>query len=179
MKDWIYPNQNRQTPATTPFPYQMPGVTPSVPGYFYPAEGTGLLLPIPPFPMYPNWEEYERDKKYLTSLYPEFLIPVLNVLLRRLDREHSETGFLYDRYPDRELLLRMVYEIYDQLAEEGDAGLTMPAPSEPGSDDQLAPPITVTFTKNPRNPWLLGLIQVLLSNEILARRRNRSGSRYY
>ncbi len=200
MKEWIYPNLNRPTPATTPFPYRVPGTPDSIPSYFYPREGTGLLLPIPPLPTYSDREQYERDKRYLTSLYPEFLLPLQRELLRRLEREHSETGFLFDRYPDRELLLRMVYEIYDALAENGDATLRFPDNSAlqedgmtgfdggmmpgfdgdmiPGADGgMLAPPITIIFTKDPRNPWLLGLIQVLLSNEILARRYYRNRSR--
>ncbi len=177
MKEWIYPNLNRPTPATTPFPYRVPGTPDSIPSYFYPREGTGLLLPIPPLPTYSDREQYERDKRYLTSLYPEFLLPLQRELLRRLEREHSETGFLFDRYPDRELLLRMVYEIYDALAENGDATLRIPDNSALQEDGMLAPPITIIFTKDPRNPWLLGLIQVLLSNEILARRYYRNRSR--
>ncbi len=176
MKDWIYPNQNRQSPlstspgqpANTPFPYVMPDVRGGVPSYFYPSQGTGLLLPVTPFPLCTGRDCFERDKRYLTSLYPDFLVPILESIKERLDDEQQKGGFLSDRYPDKERLLRMVYEIYDRLSEEQQS-LPMPLPAENSPENEF-PPLTIPFTKDPRNPCLLALIQVLLSNEILAGR---------
>ncbi len=169
MKDWIYPNLNRQTSFASPLFYRQEQAPDSNEPVYTRSE-YGIYLP---FPAYQSCADYEKDKRYLTSLYPEYLLPILESIRIHLEETDAGNSFLQDRYPDKESLLRLVYEIYDALAAEIPSSPNGDSDPVGDGDEPLLPPLALSFTTDPRNPWLLGLIQVLLSGELLARRRCR------
>ncbi len=215
MPDWIYPNQNY---SYDPYRDRLtPGPTPPFPQNPFPA----FPFPIAPYANYDSRESYEQDMRYLVSLYPDFIRPMLEQVRIAADRYDYPGGFLSDRYPDKERILRIVAEIYDALADSMENaswdGMADPmhslagtnttymrgnaengyaaqpansgypqapgnlaSPAQTGADNsQYGGWPDIRFTKNPRNPWLMSLVQILFSNEILYRRQNNQNQRRY
>lgn len=187
MPDWIYPNQNY---SYDPYRDRLTsGPTPPFPQNPFPA----FPFPIAPYSNYDTYESYEQDMRYLVSLYPDFIRPMLEQVRIAADRYDHPGSFLCDRYPDKERILRIVTEIYDALAESmGDTswdGMADPthtlaphALSNSENTDATAPSDSwpdIRFTKNPRNLWLLSLLQILFSNELLFRRQHNQNHRRY
>lgn len=174
MAEWIYPNNNYSYDPRTDqvYPAPRPGM-PQEPFPLFP-------FPIAPYANYDSRKSYEQDMKYLISLYPEFIKPMLNLIRTVSDRYDHPGTFLYDRYPDKESLLRIVTEIYDELAQNRNGAIIEGGAAEntPSGQDAEIPP-ELNFTKEPRNPCILTLIQILLSNELLFRRQNRNDRNRY
>lgn len=175
MPEWIYPNKNLSYDPRNDQVYPTP--RPGIPQETFPL----FPFPIAPYPSYDSQKSYEQDMKYLISLYPEFIKPMLTLIRTVSDRYDHPGTFLYDRYPDKESLLRIVTEIYDELA-QNQTGVIIEGAAAADTADGLPSeiPPELNFTKDPRNPCILTLIQILLSNELLFRRQNQNNrSRYW
>lgn len=154
MTEWIYPNGN--------FSYD-------------PRNDQIYPFPIAPLSFYESLKSYEQDMKYLISLYPDFINPMLRRIREVSDRYDYPGAFVYDRYPDKERILRISAEIYDELADDQGA-----APSQDEDPLPSRTPPLLSFTKEPRNPYIVTLIQILFSNEIVLRRQSQnSRTRYW
>lgn len=190
MPEWIYPNQNY---SYDPYHDRIaPGPVPPFPTNPFPA----FPFPIAPYPNYDSEEGYEQDLRYLVSLYPDFVRPMIEQVRIAVERYDRPGSFLSDRYPDKESILRIVTEIYDALSEsmEGIPWEGMADPMESRRQPQSSDSVSnsngsnrtasewpdIRFTKDPRNPWLLSLLQILFSNELLHRRQStRRKNRYW
>lgn len=104
---------------------------------------------IKPYYCYDSVSQYTKDIRYMMSLYPHLLAPLLVAVNDACDRYMGEGSFLFHAYPDKERLLRIVWELYMEFAGTNEA-----------------------FTTSPVNPWLMSLVQVLFTNELLLRRND-------
>lgn len=113
---------------------------------------------IPYYMAYPEFfmygiERTERmDYDYMKSTYPDTARRILPFVEEECDRLEYETSMIYDEYPDRLQLRLMTRRIYDR-AKDGE--------EKPGT-------------------WLMDLIQVMVCQELLLRRReHRERRKFY
>ena len=92
-----------------------------------------------------------RDVEYMKSMYPMSAKKILPYVEEECDRMEYEGSMIYDEYPDRLQLRFMTKRIYERAQEE---------------------------EENP-GVWLLDLIQVMLCQELLLRRRERREKRKF
>lgn len=71
------------------------------------------------FPVYNNEMETEADLRYMKEMYPIAAKGIQALVERELDRMDMEGSIIYDEYPDRVQILRIVGRIYDQAIRNG------------------------------------------------------------
>ena len=134
------------------------------------------------YPQYPNWNQINEDRvledlEYLQQMYPSYAKRyqvIINDMLNRMDYDGS---VIYDQYPDRWQLDRMVRNILDtiRLEERRPSQIQMPSQNNMEENNMYQPeqvPQTST-EQNISDAWLRELVTVLLYYEILKRRRKR------
>lgn len=125
------------------------------------------------YPQYPNWNQISEDRvledlEYLQQMYPSYAKRyqvIINDMLNRMDYDGS---VIYDQYPDRWQLDRMVRNILDTIRLEE----RRQSPMQPQNMESDSMPQTST-EQNISDAWLRELVTVLLYYEILKRRRKR------
>ena len=100
--------------------------------------------------------ENDRDIEYVKEMYPQTLARLQELVELEINRQEFVGSMLFDEYPDRMGVLRMVDRIFrivkDEERECGDREECLNYP-----DDQ----------------WLKDIIMVLLLNEMYRRRQGR------
>lgn len=116
-----------------------------------------------------------EDMEYLQQMYPSYAKRYQGVIRNIIDKADYEGSFIYDQYPDKMTMQRMVNSIMqiiknNEEAEYGQNGKT--------NDDQMLPFGENAEWKN-KEGWIRELVTVLLFYEILLRRKKKSQRRYY
>ena len=172
------------------------------------------------FPVYMGYQGYGQwaqpgmvpedrileDLEYLQQMYPTYARKYQNVISSVVDKMDYEGSFIYDQYPDKLTMQRMVESVMavirtnEEAANNNDTGMqndnTMP---ESTVMPQNNPEMTMmnmettrgALTENApwyeKEPWIRELVTVLMCYEILTRRRkknrqwfgNMSSGKYY
>lgn len=136
------------------------------------------------YPQYPNWNQINEDRvledlEYLQQMYPSYAKRyqvIINDMLNRMDYDGS---VIYDQYPDRWQLDRIVRTVLDtiRLEENRQPQMQMPGmPQRNMEQDNMRRPEQMPQSQTEQNisdAWLRELVTVLLYYEILKRRRKR------
>ncbi|WP_302626061.1 hypothetical protein [uncultured Eubacterium sp.] len=101
----------------------------------------------------------DRDMDYVKEMYPLTFSRLQELVENECNRQEFAGSMMYDEYPDKLGILRMVGSIFDILKEEE------------------AECVGEECTKYPDDNWLKDIITVLLLNEMYRRRQRRK--RYY
>ena len=126
-----------------------------------------------PFPNYPgyqpyrNWDQISEDRvmedlEYLQQMYPTYAKRYQVRVREILDRMDYEGSMIYDQYPDKWQLERLVKSIMTILKNEENA---MNSQQNAADDAKWV--------------WIQELITVLLYYEILTRRQKRQNRTYF
>ena len=126
-----------------------------------------------PFPNYPgyqqyrNWDQLSEDRvledlEYLQQMYPTYAKRYQVKVKDIMDRMDYDGSMIYDQYPDRWQLERLVKSIMTILKNEENAR----NPQQNVADDA-------------KWAWIQELITVLLYYEILKRRQKRQNHTYF
>lgn len=126
-----------------------------------------------PFPNYPgyqpyrNWDQISEDRviedlEYLQQMYPTYAKRYQVRVRDILDRMDYEGSMIYDQYPDKWQLERLVKSIMTILKNEENA---MNSQQNAADDAKWV--------------WIQELITVLLYYEILTRRQKRQNRTYF
>lgn len=126
-----------------------------------------------PFPNYPgyqpyrNWDQISEDRviedlEYLQQMYPMYAKRYQVRVRDILDRMDYEGSMIYDQYPDKWQLERLVKSIMTILKNEENA---MNSQQNAADDAKWV--------------WIQELITVLLYYEILTRRQKRQNRTYF
>ena len=127
-----------------------------------------------PFPNYPgyqpyrNWDQISEDRviedlEYLQQMYPTYAKRYQVRVREILDRMDYEGSMIYDQYPDKWQLDRLVQSIIMILKKE-ERGMNPPHQGE---------------TEDPKWMWIQELVTVLLYYEILTRRQRKQNKRFF
>lgn len=136
------------------------------------------------YPQYQNWNQISEDRvledlEYLQQMYPSYAKRyqvIINDMLNRMDYDGS---VIYDQYPDRWQLDRIVRTVLDtiRLEENRQPQMQMPGMSQQTMEqDNMRRPEQMPQSQTEQNisdAWLRELVTVLLYYEILKRRRKR------
>ena len=124
---------------------------------------------FPYYPMYPeyrNWDQMSEnriveDLEYLQQMYPAYAKRYQVRVKEILDKMDYDRSMIYDQYPDRWQLERLVRSIVAILKrEEMEAN-----PGQEADDTKWA--------------WIQELVTLLLYYEILKRRQKRKNNSYF
>ncbi len=109
---------------------------------------------------YGQWQMSEdRDLDYVKEMYPLTFARLQELTEQECNRQEFTGSMMYDEYPDKLGLLRLVNHIFEQIKEEEKTCT--------GNE----------CSKYPDDQWLKDIIMILLLNEIYRRRRKRK--KYY
>ena len=125
------------------------------------------------YPQYPNWNQISEDRvledlEYLQQMYPSYAKRYQVIISDMLNRMDYDGSVIYDQYPDRWQLDRMVRNILDTIRLEE----KRPSPMPPQNMERNNLPHTPS-EQSISDAWLRELVTVLLYYEILKRRRKR------
>ncbi|MBQ6995050.1 MAG: hypothetical protein IJN64_11275 [Lachnospiraceae bacterium] len=127
-----------------------------------------------PFPNYPgyqpnrNWDQISEDRvledlEYLQQMYPTYAKRYQVRVRDILNRMDYDGSMIYDQYPDKWQLDRLVQSIITILKNE-----------ERGMNSQQ-----LDEMEDPKWMWIQELVTVLLYYEILTRRQRRENRRFF
>ncbi|MCD8038096.1 MAG: hypothetical protein LUE96_03285 [Lachnospiraceae bacterium] len=116
-----------------------------------------------------------EDLEYLQQMYPTYAKKYRSVISSVVDKMDYDNSFIYDQYPDKLTLQRMVASVMavikaNETADASDA-------QESQSGEQAEPVDEKALTEDApweeKEPWIKELVTVLMYYEILMRRRKK------
>ncbi len=148
---------------------------------------------IPKMPFYMSYPmqnlyltemEYERDMERMKELYPRDVKSILDLIEEECDKMEYEGSLMFDEYPDRMMLERLVDKIYEKANGDSMAEVSEVEAEEYGRRPPRGPGGAPGYGGRPprgrRNNDLRDLIGVLLNNEMYKRRcRHRRCRRWW
>lgn len=151
---------------------------------------------IPKMPFYMSYPmqnlyltemEYERDMERMKELYPRSVKSILEIIEEECDKMEYEGSLMFDEYPDRMMLERLVDKIYEKSSQGGEHKGNQLESEEfqrrpPGPPPFGPPPGPPPFGPPPGRPGndMRDLIWVMLNNEMYKRRcRHRRCRRWW
>jgi len=166
----------------------------------FPAYGDGIYIsdlnpyhapmgvPLMPLYGYDNCEDSDKDWDYMKQMYPINAKKLLGEIEDECDKLEYDGSCMFDEYPDKVYLGRIVDRIYSKYGYmEEDAVNCESIPASKQSGNNIQKPLQSNQydidwdyrrDRRGRRPrWLRDLIEVLLYNEILNRRRRYRGRR--
>lgn len=136
------------------------------------------------YPDYGMDMENQSDIRYMKELYPELAKRIQTLVDEECDRMEYDGSMMYDEYPDRVMIYRIVRRILDQLTAEGVIELARPEDMNDMREGTMEANSVGAMQCNGnccggncRNPQFEDLIQVILLNEIFKRRSNHRNRR--
>lgn len=139
---------------------------------------------IPKMPFYMSYPmqnlyltemEYEKDMERMKELYPRSVKNILDMIEEECDKMEYEGSLMFDEYPDRMMLERLVDKIYQKASETEETELETEEYQRRPPHGSGRPP----YYGPPRNN-LRDLIGVMLNNEMYRRRcRHRRCRRWW
>lgn len=121
-----------------------------------------------------------EDMEYLQQMYPTYAKRYQSVISSVVDKMDYESSFIYDQYPDKLSIGRMVASVMTVIKtnEENDADHRQ---SEENAEnvDVTADTLTERAPWSEKEPWIRELVTVLMYYEILARRKRRQKNYWF
>ena len=148
-------------------------------------------VPMMPLYGYDNCEDADKDWDYMKQLYPVVAKKLLVDIEDECDKLEYDGSCMFDEYPDRVYLGRIVDRIYSKYSYMEDDSVNSESIPAAKSDDDTASKsvksnqfdIDWDYRRDRRDNrgrrprWVRDLIEILLFNEILNRRRRYRGRR--
>jgi hypothetical protein len=116
-----------------------------------------LAVPMMPLYGYDNCEDAAKDFDYMKQLYPEKVKKMLFLIEEECDKLEYDGSCMFDEYPDRVYLGKLVDKIYNNLNTVKEYSI-----SEGGSPSE-------------NSHWMKDMTEVLLYGEMLERRKRYRG----
>lgn len=102
----------------------------------------------------------DKDMEYVKEMYPRAISRLQEIVEQILDRQEFVGSMIYDEYPDKMGIYRMVNDVFKKVKEDE---------AECKGKDCI---------KYPDDNWLKDIIRILLLHEMY-RRRKKKQSRWY
>ncbi|MDF2609940.1 MAG: hypothetical protein K0R92_1414 [Lachnospiraceae bacterium] len=146
-------------------------------------------VPMMPLYGYDNTEDADKDWDYMKQMYPVVAKKILADVEDECDKLEYDGSCMFDEYPDRVYLSRIVDRIYEKVkylddeAVRGSENISASSKEDFEYVDSKIIPNQYPFGRfddrhrRDRNFRLRDLIEILLFNEILNRRRRFRGRR--
>lgn len=144
------------------------------------------------YPQYQDWSQINEDMliedlEYLQQMYPSYAKRYQTIINNYLDKMDYDGSLIYDQYPDRWQLERMVKTILNTIRNEENTIIRTNNNQDTNAismPDSYAPENNISnnmtqMSENDKWSWIRELVTVLLYYEILKRRRKRKTYRYF
>lgn len=118
-----------------------------------------------------------EDLEYLQQMYPTYARKYQNTIGSVVDKMDYDGSFIYDQYPDKLTIQRMVESVVAIIRTNEE---TAPGDQVPGAQPNVAGSdmtdraLTEQAPWREKEPWIRELVTVLTYYEILARRRKKN-----
>lgn len=145
-------------------------------------------VPLMPLYGYDNLEDSEKDWGYFRQMYPNTAQRILREINEECDKLEYDGSCMFDEYPDKVYLGRIVDKIYKKMQDLIEEPIVYTENTNPPYDckkeevEIKTSPSTNRRSRNTvrSNNWLRDLIEILLYQELLNRRRRyRSRRRWF
>lgn len=147
-------------------------------------------VPLMPLYGYDNLEDSEKDWGYFRQMYPNIAQKILREIDKECDKLEYDGSCMFDEYPDKIYLGRIVEQIYEEMQDVIEEPIVYTKNLKPSYDckkeeaevEIKTSPSSRRGSRNPvrSNNWLKDLIEILLYQEVLNRRRRyRSRRRWF
>jgi hypothetical protein len=123
---------------------------------------TPMGVPLFPLYGYDNSADLDKDLEYMKYLYPNTARTIQSEIDRQCDQMEYDGSIMFDEYPDKVSLERIVDRIYDKVKDLNE---------EPQVESQSL----YFYPVRPRNNYLRDLVNLVFLNEIFNRRRRYRG----
>ena len=110
-------------------------------------------------PVFTNEDRILEDMEYLQQMYPSYAKKYQGVINSVVDKVDYSGSFIYDQYPDKTTLMRMVQSIMVIIKTNED------------KTEELTPSESIPWEE--KEPWIRELVTVLMYNDIIKRRQRR------
>ena len=127
-----------------------------------------------------------EDLEYLRQMYPAYAKKYQNAISSVVDKMDYDGSFIYDQYPDKLTIQRMVESVMtiirtnEGTMEEPQASVLVDSGQNITDRDGMDRVLTEQAPWREKEPWIRELVTVLMYYEILSRRRKKNKmSRYY
>lgn len=118
-----------------------------------------------------------EDMEYLQQMYPTYAKNYQNVISSVADKMDYEGSFIYDQYPDKLSIQRMVSSVMTVIKtnEDKENGSVDSQQNQTMNENMLVTADTLTERApwGEKEPWIRELVTVLMYYEILGRRKRR------
>ena len=111
-----------------------------------------------------------EDLEYLQQMYPTYAKKYHGVISSVVDKTDYEGSFIYDQYPDKLTIQRMVASVMTIIRTNEEAS----PEKEAGEDTVTDKTLTEKAPWEEKEPWIRELVTVLMYYEILTRRRKKN-----
>lgn len=129
--------------------------------------GTPMGIPLYPLYGYDNSDDLDRDLEYMKQLYPSLARNILPYVEDECDQMEYEGSMMFDEYPDRFGIDRIVDRIYDKVKDMDE-------------EPKVEANSLYLFPQRRYGNHMRDIITLLLLNEIFnRRRRHRSRRRWF
>lgn len=150
-------------------------------------DGENMQKKLPYYMVYPMPFSFddermdEKDTEYMKSLYPDVAKRLLPYVEEECDRMEYQNSMMYDEYPDRLQLRMMCSRVYDRVKKNEKiffgTGYEDLLQEEPGEDQKRAEGNRQKpGKKRGYQEWLRDLVEVMVYQELLRRRRDNRRS---
>lgn len=110
-------------------------------------------------PVFTNEDRILEDMEYLQQMYPSYAKKYQGVINSVVDKVDYSGSFIYDQYPDKTTLMRMVQSIMVIIKTNED------------KTEELTPSESIPWEE--KEPWIRELVTVLMYNDIIKRRQRQ------
>lgn len=114
----------------------------------------------------------EMDRKYMKKMYPEICKKIQYFIDEECDKMEYDGSYMYDEYPEREAIDMLTDKIYEKVVADEKIDVEEVVTEEHKEEKDV-----IESTRYRYNNWLRNLVNVMLLNEIYARRRRRGRRR--
>lgn len=126
------------------------------------------------FPMMVPEDRILEDLEYLQQMYPTYAKKYQSVAGSVVDKMDYDNSFIYDEYPDKFTLQKMVESVMSVIKENEEK--TENGLNDESNDENV---LTEAASWREKEPWIRELVTVLIYNEVLMRRRKRHERRLF
>lgn len=126
------------------------------------------------FPVMVPEDRILEDLEYLQQMYPTYAKKYQSVVGSVVDKIDYDNSFIYDEYPDKLTLQKMVEGVLAVIKaneEKTEDGL-----QDENNDENV---LTEAAPWREKEPWIRELVTVLIYNEVLMRRKKRHERRLF
>ena len=143
------------------------------------------------FPFYSGYQGYSRwssapevnedriaeDLDYLRQMYPSYAKKYQSIISRAVDKMDYDGSFIYDQYPDKLTMQRMVSGIMAVIKTNEEKDMEREKEKEGGIESEDGAYESRTQSERQpwaeKEPWIKELVTLVMFYEILGRRRKK------